>query len=134
MNAKFQPNPTTVSSDADIDDKKAQLAAARARLDESLHEFSDNSRAALWRLALPFACGALVSGVALWLLKSRKPRSFALVQFVTQPPPKPPAAPGLVSAAWGAGARVVLPQLIELLTQKHAPEDEHSVSGPPVAH
>src|SRR5690606_14230575 len=109
-----------------------QAAAARARLDESLSEFSDNTRAAVWQLALPFACGALVGGVAPWLLRSRKPRTFALVQFVTQPAPRPAAGPGLFSAAWGAGARVVLPQILELLSQKPASEEESGES--PVAH
>lgn len=133
MNVKYPTNVPS-STDSSIDAKKAELAAARARLDDSLHEFSENTRSMLWRVALPFACGALVSGVALWLLKSRKPRSFALVQFVTQPPPKPAATPGLVSAAWGAGARVVLPQLIDLLTnQKRGPEEEEA-DQTPVAH
>lgn len=119
--------------DADIDAKKAQLAAARARLDDSLHEFTDNSRTLLWRVAVPFACGALVSGVALWLLRGKKPRNFALVQFVTQPPPKAPSSPGLAGAALGAGARVVLPQLLELLAQKRN-ADEGNSERPPVAH
>ncbi len=134
MNVKYPTSQTPSSTDSSIDAKKAELAAARARLDDSLHEFSENTRSMLWRVALPFACGALVSGVALWLLKSRKPRSFALVQFVTQPPPKPAAAPGLVSAAWGAGARVVLPQLIELLTNPKRGPEEDETDQTPVAH
>lgn len=128
------PNRTPdTNDDADIEAKRAQLAAARARLDDSLHEFTDNGKTLLWRVAVPFACGAVLSGVALWLLRGRKPRSFALVQFVTQPPPKLPAAPGLAGAALGAGARVVLPQLLDLLAQKRDPEEVNS-ERPPVAH
>jgi hypothetical protein len=131
---KSQSSQPPASFEAtDIDARKAQLAAARARLDDSLHEFSDNSRTLLWGMALPFACGAVVAGVAFWLFRSRKPRTFALVQFVTQPPPKLPAAPGIASAAWDAGTKIVLPQLMDLLSQKRAPE-ENSAENPPVAH
>jgi ABC-type cobalamin transport system permease subunit len=130
---KTQSDRPTDPNDSNVEAKRAQLAAARARLDDSLHEFSDKSRTLLWRVALPFACGALLSGAALLLFRGRKPRSFALVQFVTQPAPRLPAAPGLAGAALGAGARVVLPQLLELLSQKRGP-DEDSGDGPPVAH
>lgn len=134
MNEKHSSIPSPADHlDSDIDAARAQFAAARARVNQGLNEFSDDTRAAAWQMALPFACGALVGSVAFWLLRSRKPRTFALVQFVTQPPPKPAATPGLLSAAWGAGARVVLPQLLELLSQRHPPEDDNS-DTPPVAH
>jgi hypothetical protein len=125
--------PPTSIDETHIDARKAQLAAARARLDDSLHEFSDNSRTLLWGMALPFACGAVVAGLAFLMFKSRKPRTFALVQFVTQPPPKLPAAPGIASAAWDAGTKIVLPQLMELLSPKRT-TDNNATENSPVAH
>lgn len=137
MTPKSQFNRTIdpedqIDVDLDLDTRKAQLAAARAHLEDGVQEAADESRTLLWSMAIPFACGALVSGVALWLFKSRKPRTFALVQFVTQAPPKLPASPGL-TAALGAGARVVLPQLLDLLSQKTGTEED-APEGPPVAH
>src|SRR5262245_29045768 len=98
--------------DPDVSAKRANLAAARARFDHSLHEFSDSSRTLWWRTLLPLACGAVLGGVTGWLLRGRKPRSFTLVQITnyTAPAPQPPAVAS--NGAWKTGAKLLLPHVL----------------------
>lgn len=96
-----------------------ELEAAKQRLEDSVQELGASSRTLLRQVALPFACGAVAVGVALWLFQRRRQSTFALVNFAPQAPSAPSRK---FDSAWLVGARLVLPQLVQLLGASWAPK------------
>jgi uncharacterized protein (DUF2252 family) len=106
--------------------EQLELREAREQFDESLREASGAGRNALSRVMVPAAVGAAALGLVACVLLARPSRRNLVLVQITLPAsaedarPSPSPTRVLLLSAFAAAARVIGPQVAQMLAEKAA--------------